>query len=103
MEAKKLIYAPDAVPEGYETLSEIIRKAGLAYSQNEGKIFETALRTMAKPPIKGEITKGKIRWRGIRIVQGPYGPLGQMSRQLFQRKEPISPAVYFSGFHFADL
>ena len=37
--------------------------------KKEEEIFTTALRTMAEPPIKGEITKGKVRWRGIRIVQ----------------------------------
>lgn len=38
----------------------------IANKQNE--IFEYALRNYAEPPIKGEITKGKIKWRGISII-----------------------------------
>lgn len=97
------IFKSDELLQVERILSQIIKDARLAYIQNEGKIFIEALRTVAVPPIKGEITKGKIKWRGIRIVQGPYGAAGQMTRQLFQRKTPISPAVYFSGFLFADL
>lgn len=37
--------------------------------ENQNKAFEYALRNVAIPPIKGEITKGKPKWRGIRIVQ----------------------------------
>lgn len=32
------------------------------------KFIEDALRRFAKPPIKGEITKGKIKWRGIVVI-----------------------------------
>lgn len=32
------------------------------------KMVEIMLRNYVTPPIKGEITKGKIRWRGLRIV-----------------------------------
>lgn len=35
----------------------------------QDKAFEYALRNVAVPTIKGDITKGKIKWRGIRIVQ----------------------------------
>ena len=35
------------------------------------KIFEQAIRTNAVPPLKGKITKGKIKWRGIYLVQCP--------------------------------
>lgn len=35
------------------------------------KAFEKAVRTNAVPPIKGEITKGKLRWRGIYRVMCP--------------------------------
>lgn len=31
--------------------------------------LEQILRRNVKPPITGEITKGKIRWRGIRLCQ----------------------------------
>jgi hypothetical protein len=37
--------------------------------QNENFVFEKAIRENAVPKIKGDITVGKLRWRGIRIVQ----------------------------------
>ena len=39
-------------------------------SENQEKVdrqIEYALRNLVEPPIKGEITKGKIRWRGLRL------------------------------------
>lgn len=33
----------------------------------QNRAFEYALRNVAVPPIKGEITRGKVKWRGIRI------------------------------------
>jgi len=32
-------------------------------------LLEHALRDNVSPPIKGDITIGKIKWRGIKIVQ----------------------------------
>ena len=55
------------------------------------KVFEKALRENAVPPIKGKITKGKLKWRGIR----------QMSQGnvyfLTQRGRVISPKVTLFG------
>jgi len=34
--------------------------------KDKEKLFEEALRKYATPPIKGDITPGKIKWRGIR-------------------------------------
>lgn len=31
-------------------------------------LFVSILRSMAKPPIKGKITKGKLKWRNIKRV-----------------------------------
>jgi len=30
---------------------------------------EQICRTFASPPIKGKITKGKLKWRGLRLIQ----------------------------------
>lgn len=57
--------------------------------------FITALRTMAEPPIKGEITKGKVRWRGIRIVHQNDG--FKYTKWLEQRGKQISPKIVFEG------
>ena len=63
--------------------------------KKEEEIFTTALRTMAEPPIKGKITKGKIRWRGIRIVQQNNG--FKYTKWLEQRGKQISPKIVFES------
>lgn len=50
---------------------------------------------MAEPPIKGEITKGKVRWRGIRIVHQNDG--FKYTKWLEQRGKQISPKIVFEG------
>jgi hypothetical protein len=35
---------------------------------NQEKFIEDVLRNHVTPPIKGEITKGKIKWRGLEIM-----------------------------------
>ena len=61
----------------------------------EDEIFISALRVMAEPPIKGEITKGKVKWRGIRIVQHNDG--FKYTKWLEQRGKQISPKIVFDG------
>lgn len=63
--------------------------------KKEEEIFTTSLRTMAEPPIKGEITKGRVRWRGIRIVQQNDG--FKYTKWLEQRGKQISPKIVFEG------
>lgn len=38
-------------------------------SMRREEFLDKTLREHAVPPIKGEITKGKIRWRGIKACQ----------------------------------
>ncbi len=61
------------------------------------KIFETALRTVAQPPIKGEITKGKIQWRGIRLCTQMDGLTSY--KWIEQRGKQISPKIYLEIFN----
>jgi len=63
--------------------------------KKEEEIFTTALQTMAEPPIKGDITKGKVRWRGIRILQ--YNEGFKYTKWLEQRGKQISPKIVFEG------
>lgn len=63
--------------------------------KKEEEIFTTALRTMVEPPIKGEITKGKVRWRGIRVVQQNDG--FKYTKWLEQRGKQVSPKIVFEG------
>lgn len=43
-------------------IDELVDKA----VEKEYELFEKAVRTNASPPITGEITPGKLKWRGIR-------------------------------------
>lgn len=54
---------------------------------NQEKFIEDILRNHVKPPIKGEITKGKIKWRGLTI----YNDIGYSKLWVSQRgvKIPI--------------
>jgi len=63
--------------------------------KQEETLFTNALRTMAEPPIKGEITKGKITWRGIRLIRQNIG-LDAYS-WLEQRGKQISPKFHIEG------
>ena len=76
-------------------LADVISSFIQEQQKKEEEIFTTALRTMAEPPIKGEITKGKIRWRGIRIVQQNDG--FKYTKWLEQRGKLISPKIIFEG------
>jgi len=68
--------------------------------RQEDELFTTSLRTMAEPPIKGEITKGKLTWRGIRLIRQQIG-LDSYS-WLEQRGKQISPKFHI-GAKLPDL
>ena len=50
-------------------IDDLAKRHQEALSKRQGLELEQILRRNAKPPITGEITKGKIRWRGIRLCQ----------------------------------
>ena len=74
-------------------IADVISRFILEQQKKEEEIFTTALRIMAEPPIKGEITKGKVKWRGIRIVQ--YKDGFKYTKWLEQRGKQISPKIVF--------
>jgi len=63
--------------------------------KKEEELFTIALRTMAEPPIKGEITKGKITWRGIRLIRQQVG--FDSYSWLEQRGKQISPKFHIEA------
>jgi hypothetical protein len=63
--------------------------------KKEEELFITALRTMAEPPIKGEITKGKITWRGIRLIRQQV--VFDSYSWLEQRGKQISPKFHIEA------
>jgi hypothetical protein len=52
------------------------------------RICVEAVRSKAIPPIKGGITKGKLKWRGICITQDAFGQV-----YVTQRGVRISPKL----------
>jgi hypothetical protein len=56
-------------------------------------VYNNSLRNNAKPPIRGEITAGKIRYRGIRQVTIPYDGTSWLE----QRGKRISPIIKRNG------
>lgn len=75
--------------------ADVISRFFVEQMKKEEKIFEKALRENAKPKITGEITKGKIRWRGIRIVQ--QNDFLKSVKWLEQRGKQISPKITFEA------
>ena len=82
--------------EGYALKTEAVYER--LYSEireQEEKIFTDALRTMAEPPIKGKITNGKLKWRGIRLARQRVG-FDQYS-WIEQRGKQISPTFHITS------
>lgn len=57
----------------FDKLHEEIAKQRARSVQETNAWLEDCLRTRVVPPIKGEITKGKIRNRGLALCFGPEG------------------------------
>lgn len=68
--------------------------------RQEEELFKNALRTTAEPPIKGEITKGKLTWRGIRLIRQQIG--FDSYSWIEQRGKQISPKFHI-GAKLPDL
>ena len=62
------------------------------------EILEKSLRENAIPPIKGEITKGKIRYRRIRLIVEYDG-----TKYLEQRGKRISERIKPQGLIMVDV
>lgn len=55
----------------------------------QDKFIENILRNHVNPPIKGEITKGKIKWRGLEIVND------MNHSKLWIKQRGIAIPIYF--------
>jgi len=60
-------------PETMKKMRELLEEMMAEYSRRINEWVESCLRTRVKPPIKGDITEGKIRWRGLSLAWGPDG------------------------------
>lgn len=95
-EAKKIKYPNFQVGEDLAlNIANVTQRLFDEVRRQEEELFTTALRVMAEPPIKGEITKGKIRWRGIRLIRQQVG-LDSYS-WLEQRGKQISPKFHIEA------
>lgn len=61
--------------------------------ERQNAILETAVRENAVPPIKGKLTKGKVRWRGLRMIQ--KGGVADRFTEVWieQRGKRITPVI----------
>jgi hypothetical protein len=69
-----------------------IDKFATDHNKAENGIFEKCLLLVAEPPIKGTITKGKLKWRGIKLVCTEPS-VEPSERWLEQRGKQISPKI----------
>lgn len=78
----------NTIPSPNDAIGKSLRE----HFKKKDAFFEEILRTHATPPIKGEITPGKIKWRGIQIrvqVQGT-----RITEWLEQRGKQIGGVFY---------
>lgn len=55
--------------------------------RDEERVLEYMLRNQVEPPVRGEVTKWKILWRGLRVARDTqYNLIG-----IFQRGKFIKP------------
>lgn len=54
-------------------VSETIKRLQEQHYKDFDEFLESVVRTKAVPPIKGDLTKGKIKWRGIKLCQRDMG------------------------------
>lgn len=86
---KRLVKANQEINVDTANLSRLLTREAL---KQRDKLFESALRTMAEPPIKGEITKEKLTWRGIKMIHQQIG--FDSYSWLEQRGKQISPKFH---------
>ncbi len=91
LEAPKI----EGMEEMASNIASVTQRFIAEMQKQEEELFTTALRTMAEPPIKGEITKGKITWRGIRLIRKQVG--FDSYSWLEQRGKQISPKFHIES------
>tara|TARA_R110002072_G_scaffold298877_1_gene473481 strand:+ start:1038 stop:1358 length:321 start_codon:yes stop_codon:yes gene_type:complete len=91
LEAPKI----DGMDEMALNIASVTQRFIAEIQKQEEELFTTALRTMAEPPIKGEMTKGKITWRGIRLIRQQVG--FDSYSWLEQRGKQISPKFHIEA------
>jgi hypothetical protein len=96
MKLVKRTIESDFLLDDYESLKIQEMETRLVGEMMEGlnKTLETIVREYSVPPIKGEITKGKLRWRGLRLCSSPM-ILGNTRYWIEQRGKQIGYQIIF--------
>ena len=86
-----------AVPKLDTTVMDQIMLNSLRNSQEQlEQYLENTLRTLASPPIKGEITQGKLKHRGIKRVVQPSTGLSWLEQRGTMLGVPFNSTLSFS-------
>lgn len=100
-ELKKIEHSNFQIDEGLAlNIANVTQRLFDKVCRQEEELFTTSLLTRAEPPIKGEITKGKLTWRGIRLIRQQVG--FDFYSWLEQRGKQISPKFHIE-VKFLDL
>ena len=99
MNLKNISNLENNIPDINYIMDRVIKQ----YIETENSLFEKCLRTVAEPPIKGKITKEKIKWRGIKIYQSSMELGKSPERWLMQRGKQISPKIIISVPQFNNF
>jgi hypothetical protein len=86
----------DLIKNMHELESKILSNV----SKEINNTLEKIIRENANPPIKGEITKGKLRWRGIKLCVKTT--IGRDERWIEQRGVIIGQPVVIGFGHIYD-
>jgi hypothetical protein len=70
-------------------MEDIVQDLVVRMSEDINDKLEYYVRNLAVPPIKGRLTEGKLRWRGIRMIIMDGG----RKRWIEQRGKKISPTI----------
>ena len=83
----------------WNVLEEVTSKFIENACSKENELIEYLLRNKVTPVIKGEITKGKVKWRGLRLASFSNG--GSVTKYLMQREKQIGVISIISGYEYS--
>jgi len=76
-----------------EDISKSFKKLLDQQTNDINEVLEKSLRNNATPLIKGKLTKGKLKWRGIKLITNGTAEFGNIERWIEQRGKRISPVI----------
>lgn len=81
-----------------DAINESINQLAKSVEEHNEKALARILREKAYPPIKGEITKGKIKWRGIILKE--KRDMQEYKIEVWQREKKIGEIL--QGYMILD-